>query len=651
MSIEIASKKFRTDINGLRAIAVLSVLLFHFNVPGFSGGFIGVDVFFVISGFLMTGIIVKGLAKSKFNFIGFYLARARRIIPALLILSMLLLIFGWFYLSVNDYQRLAKEIDRAVLFLSNNYFYSKIGYFEPSAHERFLLHTWSLSVEWQFYIIYPVILALVYRVFSRGLVQVVVTLFFASFFFSVYKTSSDQSYAFYLLATRAWEMLLGGIVFFVSNNERCGFNKKISYYTGLLLIVLSVTIYTGATAWPGINALIPALGAALILYANQDSVLTSNIVFQKVGDWSYSVYLWHWPLAVIIIMYDLDSSVELIASLFGLSIILGWLSYRLVETPARIKLSQVKNKTAIFIFIILIALFLLLTKYIRNNNGIKERLPEEAMELFDQADNKNMPMELCHKQRDKGEIVECSYGALQNEVDTIVIGDSHAMSLIAGYTEYAKDRKVLDWTQSACPTIKNVKTTGRNPDICKEFLSARLDELDKYPGVPVLLANRYSAHLLGYNEESAGYLDLPRLYFSIPYSVFSKDYQMDMYQGYKNTLCEIAENNPLYIVKPTPELKLNVPEVMGRFNLIGQTKRIFIERAEHLLRSRMALQLLDEVVADCGATLLDPIPYLCEDERCYGDINYLPIYFDDDHLNVLGSKRLIPMYNLMDDND
>lgn len=148
----------------MRALAVVTVVLFHFNVTGFSGGFVGVDVFFVISGFLMTGIVARGLSKNEFSFISFYLARARRIIPALLFTTLVLLLVGWFYLSPDDYVRLSREVDRALLFLSNNYFYKKSGYFDPDSHERLLLHTWSLSVEWQFYILYPVVLFFVSRI-------------------------------------------------------------------------------------------------------------------------------------------------------------------------------------------------------------------------------------------------------------------------------------------------------------------------------------------------------------------------------------------------------------------------------------------------------------------------------------------------------
>ena len=169
-------RKFRYDINGLRALAVIAVVLFHFKIPGFSGGFVGVDVFFVISGFLMTGIIVSGLEASPakgFRLFDFYMARLRRIVPALAVVCIVLLLAGWLFLAPADYVKLAREVDRALLFISNNYYFKNSGYFDADSHERMLLHSWSLSVEWQFYMIYPLVLMLVARLGTRFLPYVI----------------------------------------------------------------------------------------------------------------------------------------------------------------------------------------------------------------------------------------------------------------------------------------------------------------------------------------------------------------------------------------------------------------------------------------------------------------------------------------------
>lgn len=633
-----SNTKFRTDINGLRAIAVISVVLFHFGVTGFSGGFVGVDIFFVISGFLMTGIVARGIDKGNFGFIDFYLARARRIIPALFFLAVVLLVVGWFYLSPNDYSKLSKEVDRSILFLSNNYFFKKSGYFDPSSHERLLLHTWSLSIEWQFYVLYPVLLIFVSKLNLKLLPKIITLFFIVSFSYSVFKSYSDPSYAFYMLPSRAWEMFLGGLVYYATKQSEYIKNKSMCYFLGFIFIVASIFYYTPETTWPGFPALLPALGTALIIYAGKESFFTSNFAFQKIGDWSYSIYLWHWPLAVAILLFDIEKNASVIFWLISLSVFLGAISFFYIENPARQFLTS-NNKIFVFLLILFpVILILTAAKIIREYQGFPERLPENIYTVFEQANNKYYELEKCHDNKDK---IVCAYG--NGDIGAIVVGDSHAMSVMWGVVSVLNERRVLDWTRSGCPTILNIQTKSKDPAGCSNFLSSNFKTLPEYPGVPLLLTNRYSSYLIGFNE----YLSdskAPDIYFDKPYDNFSAAYLSEIYNGYVDTLCSLAKTNPVYILKPNPELKLNVPEVMGRSLLIGQEKRVSVSLAEYNERNEVALRLLDDVASKCNVTLLDPIPYLCDGERCYGDVDGLPIFFDDDHLNMRGADLLKPLF-------
>ena len=629
---------FRSDINSLRALAVVTVVLFHFNVTGFSGGFVGVDVFFVISGFLMTGIVARGLSKNEFSFISFYLARARRIIPALLFITLVLLLVGWFYLSPDDYVRLSREVDRALLFLSNNYFYKKSGYFDPDSHERLLLHTWSLSVEWQFYILYPVFLFFVSRINKKLVPISVVFILIISFCFSVFKSNIDSSYAFYMLPSRAWEMLLGGVAYYASVSKKYKPSNVWCQYLGLFFIVLSVFIYSPATVWPGIAALLPTVGTALVIYANKESFLTNNIVSQKLGDWSYSIYLWHWPFVVFLLLFDIEQSPLITVFLISLSVLFGALSYYFVESKSK-NLLAYNNRLVVFILIFVpVALALLAAKLIRDSDGYIARVPENAYAVFDQANNKYHILQNCHKKRSSD---DCIYG--DGKIGAIVIGDSHAMSIVSSVTGVFSGNSVLDWSNSGCPTINGVQVKDVEPSKCNDFLSSRLNKLSNYSGLPILVANRFSSHFSGANEDKQS-SRLPRLYLNTAFNEFSDVYVDEIYQGYTETLCFLAKNNPVYILKPTPELKLNVPEVMGRSLLIGQEKRVSVSLAEYKERNEIALRLLDDVASKCNVTLLDPIPYLCDAERCYGDVDGLPIFFDDDHLNMRGADLLKPLF-------
>lgn len=630
---------FRAEINGLRAIAVISVVLFHFGVAGFSGGFVGVDIFFVISGFLMTSIVIRGLDKNNFSIIDFYLARARRIIPALFLLVIVLLIIGWFYLSPDDYFDLAREVDRSLLFLSNNYFFKKSGYFDPDSHERLLLHTWTLSVEWQFYILYPIILLFASKFSIKIIPKIIFSLFVVSFFYSVYKSYADPSYAFYILPSRAWEMFLGGLVYYAINYERYKIRKDWCNCLGVTFIVLSIVIYSPLTVWPGFAALLPTLGTALIIYAGKDSFLTSNCISQRLGDWSYSIYLWHWPLAVSILLFDIERSVVTSIVLISLSVILGALSYFYIENPTRKYLTS-NNRLFVFLIILLpLVAVLMAAKSIRHNKGVIDRLPDEVFSVFNQANNRFHEMKKCQDKRNDD---DCIYG--EGDLGVIVIGDSHAMAIIGSVAKTLEGYQALDWTQSGCPTINDIKAIGKNPSRCSDFLSSRLDRLSEYSGMPVLVVNRLSAHLLGANEK-LGSTQSPVLYLTKPYNEFSVPYTDEMYNGYVETLCALSENNPVYMLKPIPELKLNVPNLMGRSLLIsGEEKRVSVSLAEYKERNQVAMHLLNEVANKCNITLLDPIPYLCDGERCYGDHNGLPIFYDDDHLNLRGSDLLKPLF-------
>lgn len=320
---------FRYDINGLRAIAVIAVVLFHFNPAWVPGGFAGVDVFFVISGFLMTGIIFRGLENDNFNLFKFYVARANRIIPALAVLCLVLLVFGWFYLTPLDYQALGKHVASSMGFMSNVIYWRESGYFDVASHEKWLLHTWSLSVEWQFYILYPIVLVALKKFLSlENLKRLIVVGTVLGFALSVLATMKWPNPAYYLLPTRAWEMMMGGVAFLYPWNISKS-KKKIAELIGFVLILASYAFVSSDIPWPGHFALIPVLGSYLMIVANrQSSIITNNKVFQCLGKWSYSVYLWHWPIVVFGYYYGIQGW-----ALCGipLSIVLGGVSFKFVE--------------------------------------------------------------------------------------------------------------------------------------------------------------------------------------------------------------------------------------------------------------------------------------------------------------------------------
>ena len=377
---------FRNDINALRAIAVLAVVIFHFLPQYLPGGFAGVDVFFVISGYLMTSIIFQGIEHKNFTLLRFYFARARRIIPALAFLCIILLLIGWFYSTPDDYRSLGKHIAGSLSFLSNIIYYSESGYFNPASHEKWLLHTWSLSVEWQFYIIYPILITILFRFFNLKQVKISLLLTgLISFIFCLYASSKWPDNTFYLLPARAWEMISGGLIFLyplrLSSKNRGYLNVL-----GILLVLLSYLLLSEANVWPGFLALLPVAGTCLIILAQQkNSLISQSPSLKFIGNCSYSIYLWHWP--IVAFLNNLGKTNDNIFILAGivLSVVLGWLSYILIENQIK-KFSQVKVNITLIATTMAIGL---LSSYVYLSNGFYHH--KVSNDFADRVKNQVMP--------------------------------------------------------------------------------------------------------------------------------------------------------------------------------------------------------------------------------------------------------------------
>ena len=323
---------FRKDINGLRALAVLAVVIYHFNALWLPGGFAGVDVFFVISGYLMTAIICRGLSGDDFSLVRFYIARAKRIIPVLAVMCLALMVFGWFNLLATEYKQLAQHAYSSLAFYSNIVYLKQVGYFAASTNENWLLHTWSLSVEWQFYIIYPIVLLVLSKLFGiKAIRWFVLAAVLIGFIYSLILSPRYPEQAFYLLKARAWELCAGGLAFLfpLALNKA---KSRLLEWAGLALILSGYIVISKTTTWPGYYALMPVMGTMMVILANrQTSRLTGNWVFQRVGLYSYSIYIWHWPVMVYMTYSGQLNGFS--GALIGIviSLAFGYASYALIE--------------------------------------------------------------------------------------------------------------------------------------------------------------------------------------------------------------------------------------------------------------------------------------------------------------------------------
>jgi peptidoglycan/LPS O-acetylase OafA/YrhL len=628
--------QFRKDINGLRTYAVLAVLLYHYGIYGFTGGFIGVDVFFVISGFLMTAIILPRVEAGTFSLTDFYLSRGRRILPALAFLCIAILVFGWFWLAPHHYRLIGKNVGASLLFFSNLIYNRAGGYFASPAEENWLLHTWSLSVEWQFYLIYPLLLMTVARQSShmlRNITATLVSFLIASLIYSVYKTEADPVSAFFILPARFWELVAGGLVYLYSGK----FTLSRKYeYTGLLLIILSALIFNDDTRWPGYFALAPVIGTCLvILAAKNDSIWTCNRFAQAIGRWSYSIYLWHWPVLVGLRYFDAANDMRWTLLAIIASILLGALSYVFIEQTSSRAMRRERGRLAWIQLGFGTAIPFLAASVVYFGGGIQQtfRLPQAALTAAYEKTNMS-ELTKCNTETSR-----CVIG--QGEVLAVVWGDSHAISTVSAVADAAAKAggSILFFGQQACPVIFNAVSANRHDKYyCKNFndmVFSEIQKLDKH--VPVIIINHARAYI------EPGEI---QMYFEDSGVLTAAESKAIYLHNMSTSLCRIAGIHSTYVALPIPTMPEDVPESMSRNIIIrGESPTISTPASTYLDNNAELIQAIIDTRKNCNIHLLDPFPYLCEKGYCRGDVNGRPIYSDTNHLSEFGNRLLVPMFD------
>ncbi len=483
-------REYLEFINGLRCIAVLFVVAFHIDLQFLSGGFVGVDVFFVISGFLITGICVSdGFSLGKF-----YRSRVLRICPAYFVTLLATAIVGCALLLPENVIALAWTELYSVLFLQNFYFWHTINYFD-TGQDNILLHTWSLAVEWQFYLLLPLLVLLLRR--SRPLLIVALALVaLASFAASVAATSYRPQAAFYLVPFRMWEFLAGGFLAFLRPRQLPRLTADALSLAGLVLIVVPALVFTSVTPFPGLNALYPCLGAALMIHgcrASKDSLFNkalSNTVFSLIGKASYSIYLVHWPLIILAkYLYVTELPIGARLLLGVLSILLGFVSWRYVEQPFRIGRPGKGRRPLPQVFapvlpVIALGLVGLLT------HGLPARFSAQTLSLAAAAQEQG-EFRRCLEPWAGAQEEFCRLGAVGKPgVDFIVWGDSYADALLDGIVDAANrsgDSGIFVGTHACPPLVGYPGTSGPSKRRCDE-LHRRIAQIvaDRHPSEIIL---------------------------------------------------------------------------------------------------------------------------------------------------------------------
>jgi peptidoglycan/LPS O-acetylase OafA/YrhL len=635
---------FRNDINGLRAFAVLAVVLFHFDVPGFKGGFLGVDVFFVISGYLMTSIIFRRMEKGRFSVLEFYADRARRIIPALAFLCFALGVLGWLVFLPSEFRAYGKAAGSSLGFFSNIVYWREAGYFDVRSHLKWLLHTWSLSVEWQFYLLYPLGILLVRKlVGQRGTVIALIGVALASLAVCVFLSDPTKwpTAAFFLLPTRAWEMLAGGLVYLFPVTPRRSVRRTIEF-AGLAMIVYGALTFNESNAWPGYLALVPVLGTALVLLAaRKHSIFTCNPLAQFIGKISYSVYLWHWPFVVALTYFDKDGSLPWRVGAIAGGFVMGYISYALVESKTR-KASQGEARAfPRFITLRPILAFTLLLAAgggsIYASQGVPNRFDRSVFIADSETYDTNPHRTKCHMMIDP-----CDVANKQKDSRVVVLGDSHAEAIAEAVVDAVPNGKpddVLLITIEGCPTIYGIR---RGNGDCFDQDRKYIDILsrDETAKTPVIIANHWSQYWSGPTMDEFAFVN-PEQPAQTPAPFSTELYREHLL----STVCRISKIRPVYLVEPIPEFDFNVPLMLAREKMKDpHAPDLSITLSDYAQRNGGLLQAMRQAHDQCGIHLLDPRPFLCPDGKCMGSHDGRPLYSDYHHMSEYGNRFLVPMF-------
>ena len=453
---------YRREIDGLRAVAVLPVILFHAGFPWFSGGFVGVDVFFVISGYLITTILLKELSEGEFSIVKFYERRARRILPALFFVVLCCIPFAWAWLLTQDLKNFSQALVAISLFSSNALFWIKSGYFEPEADENPLLHTWSLAVEEQFYIFFPILLLSLWRFGNRRLLNIIIILSCLSLVLAEYGWRNYPSANFFLLPARAWELGVGAICAFLLFDRSLKGNSILSIL-GLGMIGVSIIFFDEKTPFPSIFTLVPVVGTAFIIMFGHNNFVAnflSKRVLVGIGLISFSAYLWHQPLfAFTRIRSATEPGWLTIIVLCFASLLLAALTWKFVEQPFRAKKSRFsKSRRDIFVFSSVgIIIFTSLGTYGHFNKGFPNRsTPSDR--TFAEIDRSKWTDQNYGLSSDcEGKFATLSTCRTGSRPRIAVWGDSYAMHIVqAILASRNENENVIQFTQSECAPLEGI---------------------------------------------------------------------------------------------------------------------------------------------------------------------------------------------------
>jgi peptidoglycan/LPS O-acetylase OafA/YrhL len=658
--------RYRPEIDGLRALAVIPVILFHAGFQSFSGGFVGVDVFFVISGYLITTIIIAEKYAGNFSLVNFYERRARRILPALFFVMFVSLPFAWMWLFPSDLKSFSQSLVAVSLFGSNILFWHTSGYFDTATELKPLLHTWSLAVEEQYYVLFPIFLMLTWKLGKRWIVSLLVLAAFASLMAAQWGSIYKPWATFYLLPTRGWEILIGAFIAFYPNWRTKVISRssirQLGSISGLLLIAFAILEFDRSTPYPSLYTLIPTVGtASIILFATHET-LVGKLLGAKlpvfVGQISYSAYLWHQPLIAFARHRTVgEPSKQLLASLAVLALLLAYFSWKFVELPCRNK--ALVSRREIFASGALCSVcFVAIGMAGYLYGGFPNRFDAQIVNILNPPSTLTSTGTQCLRQGSSYMKLEdsCILGSKSMIVGAL-IGDSHASALAyeLGVALNSHGLGLAEMIFFGCPPIPNVYRVDMDADDkCADFNDKAANYLRNKSDYRILVVvSRWTRFLKpsGFDNLEGGIEHTNDLLDSIENGARQRNPEAlrveKIQRGITSTILGFLDSGKTVIlVYPIPEVGWDAPSFLAKESAFVERNEAIVSTSyeEYKNRNRLAIETLDAIGEHKNLIRAYPDKVLCDSYikgRCIFAMNGESLYVDTNHLSNAGARLVV----------
>lgn len=644
---------YRADIDGLRALAILAVVAYHASASLLPGGFVGVDIFFVISGYLITGIILRDVQAGQFSIAQFYRRRVRRIFPALLVVLASVWVIGWFALLPHEYKELGKHMGSAALFISNFVLWKESGYFDSAAELKPLLHLWSLAVEEQFYLVWPILVWAAWK-WHRHVLGLIVGIAVLSLVANIALTPRAAELSFYWPLTRFWELMAGGLLAYGERFRPLNFSARLRNcfaWSGMALIALACIYFDKAQPFPGWRALLPVMGATLLIAAN-NSWLNRHVLANKpmvaIGLISYPLYLWHWPLLSLLRITEPTAPASMIGAAVAVSVLLAWLTYRYVESPIRTGRWRV-SRSVIRWLVLAMALVGVVGLVTEQRQGFSFRVQDQTM-LGDLArlDQFRSTLYPCPPHY-RGKGLNWCYTSRQGTPSAALFGDSHADHLFPGITTVDEQRNWLLIGHSSCPPLLRIRSYQEGKlDECIDKNTRALEAVLDEPAIRTVVVASLGSYYIGRSLSPQHRGKIAPEHWVLESTVTAEaglPRRALFLAGMDRTLTalERAQKQVIFIID-TPDMDF-MPErclVRPLRLLDADTERpCAIDKARMLAARSEYLAVVAELQKrHPNVRFYDPARVLCDATECYAAKPGMLLYRDSHHVSIRGSALL-----------